>query len=80
MPGMDGLELQDTLAACGYSTPVIFITGFASDSVQTRLLEGHAVGVLAKPFDDQSLVGYVNAALSGNTGPATACTAPTMNS
>jgi FixJ family two-component response regulator len=68
MPGMSGLELQSKLASRGYSTPIIFITAYPSDRIQTRLLKGGAVCVLDKPFDDQLLVRYISAALKGNTG------------
>lgn len=69
MPGMGGLALQSVLAARGYSTPVIFITAFPSERIRTRLLEAGAVCVLNKPFDDQSLIGCINAALKGNVSP-----------
>jgi FixJ family two-component response regulator len=69
MPGMSGIELQSVVAARGYSTPVIFITAYAHDGIRARLLDVGAVCFLSKPFNDQSLVQCVNAALKGKTSP-----------
>jgi FixJ family two-component response regulator len=69
MPGMGGIELQSVLAARRNSTPIIFITAYAHNGIRARLLDAGAVCILSKPFNDQSLVQCVNAALKGDTGP-----------
>jgi FixJ family two-component response regulator len=76
MPGMTGVELQRVLAARGYSTPVIFITAFPDDGIRARLLQAGAVCFLSKPFDEQSLLRCVYAALNGEAGPATPLPTP----
>ena len=64
MPGMSGVELQEALRARRYSTPIIFITAFPDERIRTRVLGGGAVGFLAKPFTEESLIGYLEQALS----------------
>ena len=36
MPGMDGLELQQRLAAASFPIPIIFITAYNDENVRTR--------------------------------------------
>jgi FixJ family two-component response regulator len=56
MPGLNGLELQETLTSRGYQTPVILITAYPNDKHRTHALENGAVGFLSKPFTDRSLM------------------------
>jgi FixJ family two-component response regulator len=63
MPGLSGLELQTQLLARGHDTPVIFMTAFPEERSKTRALDAGAIGFLSKPFDDQSLIGCIEAAL-----------------
>ena len=79
MPGMSGIELQSVLAARRDSTPVIFITAYAHEGIRARLLDAGAVCILSKPFNDQSLVQCVNAALKGDTG-SEGCFHPSIQS
>jgi FixJ family two-component response regulator len=62
MPGLNGLELQETLRSRGHRTPVIIITAFPNGTYRKRALDGGAVGFLSKPFDDASLIKYLTAA------------------
>jgi FixJ family two-component response regulator len=62
MPGLNGLELQETLRSRGHRTPVIMITAFPNETHRKRALDGGAVGFLSKPFDDASLIKYLTAA------------------
>ena len=63
MPGLNGLELQETLQSRGCSTPVILITGYPNERHRTRALNNGAVGFLSKPFDDRSLMECLTAAI-----------------
>jgi FixJ family two-component response regulator len=63
MPGLNGLELQRLLVEGGHPIPIIFITAFAEDWIRTRALEAGACGFLKKPFDVQSLIRCLDAAL-----------------
>ena len=63
MPGMSGVELQELMMANGYSTPIIFITAFPEERIRSRVLGAGAVGFLAKPFTEESLVGCLERAL-----------------
>jgi FixJ family two-component response regulator len=47
MPGLSGLELQETLRSQGYHT---------IENHRTRALANGAVGFLTKPFDDETLI------------------------
>jgi FixJ family two-component response regulator len=63
MPGMSGVELQELMMAKGYSTPIIFITAFPEERIRSRVLGAGAVGFLAKPFTEESLIGCLERAL-----------------
>jgi FixJ family two-component response regulator len=63
MPGMSGVTLQDRLIADGYRTPIIFMTAYYEEKVRTRVLDAGASGFLRKPFEDESLIECLTAAL-----------------
>ena len=63
MPGMSGLELQAKLNAECCRIPTIFITAHGDAKMRMQALRAGAVEFLAKPFDDEALLGSVRAAL-----------------
>jgi FixJ family two-component response regulator len=63
MPGMSGLELQAKLNAECCRIPTIFITAHGDTKMRMQALRAGAVEFLAKPFDDEALLGSVRAAL-----------------
>jgi len=63
MPNMNGLELQNRIAAEGCEVPVIFITVCDDEESRGRAFRGGAVAFLAKPFSDVQLVDSIRAAL-----------------
>ena len=63
MPGMSGLELQARLNAECCRIPTIFITAHGDAKMRMQALRAGAVEFLAKPFDDEALLGSVRAAL-----------------
>ena len=56
LPGLDGLELQERIAAERCEMPVIFITGHADVPRTIRALKGGADEFLTKPFADDELL------------------------
>jgi FixJ family two-component response regulator len=63
MPGMDGFELQDALAAESLSIPTIFITAFPNEQSEARALKAGAVCYLHKPFKVPALISCIEKAL-----------------
>ena len=63
MPGLDGLELQETLQSQGRHMPVILITAYPNEKYRTRALDSGAVGFLSKPFNEQALIKCLTAAI-----------------
>jgi len=64
MPGMSGLDLQETLASSG--VPIIFISAHGDEEARERALQGGAVDFLRKPFSDGALLAAIDAAGSRN--------------
>ena len=62
LPDMDGIELQQHLAA-GACPPIIFISGHADVRSTVRAMKGGAVEFLTKPISKNALVVAVEAAL-----------------
>ena len=63
MPGMSGLDLQDTVGRGDNPLPIIFITGHGDLPMGVRAMKKGAVDFLAKPFDDEDLISAIAAAL-----------------
>ncbi len=68
MPGMSGIELQTLLQTQGHKLPIIFITAFPEDSVRAQALEAGAACFLSKPFEAQTLIKYLDAAVKSHGG------------
>jgi len=66
LSGMNGLELQELLAAQGYQKPTIFITAFPNEKMEARAIRHGAIGFLTKPFDGSVLVECIETALGQN--------------
>ncbi len=64
MPGVSGLELQQRLAACAMSAPVVFMSGGSSAAEAVQAMKGGAVDFLIKPFDDARLLASIASALA----------------
>jgi len=69
MPGMDGLQLQQELAARGVRVPVIVLTGQADVRTAVRAMKAGAFDFIEKPYDPVALVAAV-AAASADSAPA----------
>jgi len=66
MPGMNGLELQDRLAARASPWPIVFISGHGDAELAAHALTAGAVGFLRKPFKDQALLDAVESAIAAS--------------
>jgi FixJ family two-component response regulator len=62
LPGVDGLELQRTLADAGVRIPIIFITGHGDIPMTVKAIKSGAVEFLTKPFVDQDLLNAIQQA------------------
>jgi len=67
MPGLSGLELQETLGTRGIHLPIIMLTGHADVPSAVRSLKAGAVDFIEKPFAPQRLLDQVRAALAMDT-------------
>jgi FixJ family two-component response regulator len=56
MPGFDGLELQQTLAARGSDLPIIFLSGRADVPISVQAMKQGAADFLTKPVRDEVLL------------------------
>ncbi len=65
MPGVDGLELLRRIKAAHPSLPVVIITGHGDVPLAVEAMKLGAVDFVEKPFDDERLIGVVQAALAG---------------
>lgn len=61
--GLNGLELQQALAATGSTVPIIFLTGHGDIPMSVRAMKQGAVDFLCKPVDDGDLLKTVRAAI-----------------
>jgi FixJ family two-component response regulator len=67
MPGMNGLDLQDHLAASGHKTPIVFITAHEDGIAKNKAMTAGAVAFFQKPFDEKDLLGAIYKGLDLNT-------------
>jgi len=63
MPGLNGMDLQETLIQHGREEQLIFITGHGDISMCAQAMKAGAVDFLPKPFRDDELLGCVERAL-----------------
>jgi two-component system, LuxR family, response regulator FixJ len=66
MPGMNGLQLQETLVANSSPLSVIFLTGLADVPTTVRIMRNGATTLLVKPYATQELVSAVQNALKSS--------------
>lgn len=56
MPGMDGLEVQQTMNDRGIALPVVMLTGHGDVTLAVRAMKAGAVDFLEKPFEKAALL------------------------
>ena len=64
LPGLSGLDVQNTLADADIRTPIIFMTGHGDIPMTVRAMKAGAVDFLTKPFRDQDMLDAVAAAIA----------------
>jgi FixJ family two-component response regulator len=62
MPGLSGLELQETLALTGHRLSIVFLSGHADVPGSVKAMKSGAVDFLTKPVDDRELLGAIERA------------------
>jgi FixJ family two-component response regulator len=67
MPGLTGLELQETLTAGGRRTPIVFVTGHIDVRKGIRAMKAGAVDLLTKPVDPKELLAAVQRSVAKST-------------
>ena len=63
MPGLNGLELQQTLLASGQEPAIIFLTGHGDIPMSVKAIKHGAVDFLTKPVSDDDLLTAVRDAI-----------------
>ena len=64
MPGLNGLDLQQALAAEGRRMSIVFCTGHADVPMSVKAMKDGALDVLTKPFDAKDLLDAIGRALA----------------
>jgi FixJ family two-component response regulator len=64
MPGLTGLDLQETLTRAGQRIPVVFITGHGDIAMSVTAMKGGAVDFLTKPFEGENLLEAIERAVT----------------
>jgi FixJ family two-component response regulator len=66
MPDIDGLALQDAMAARQLTIPIIFLTGHGSIPMSVKAMKAGAVDFLPKPFTPKELLSALALAIAKN--------------
>jgi FixJ family two-component response regulator len=59
MPGLSGLDLQETLAATGRRMSIVFVTGHVDVPMSVRAMKRGAADLLIKPVDAKDLLAAI---------------------
>ena len=63
LPDLNGLDLQQRVAADRFDMPIIFLTGYGDVPMSVRAMKAGAVEFLTKPFVDDVLLGAIRNAI-----------------
>ncbi len=63
MPGISGFDLKRLLTARGFAVPVIMITARTEPGLEVRAAECGALCLLRKPFETDTLTGFLKATI-----------------
>jgi two-component system response regulator FixJ len=64
MPGMSGLELQESLNGLSSTLPILIITGHGDVPMAVQAMKAGAMEFIEKPFNDQILLDRIQACLT----------------
>jgi FixJ family two-component response regulator len=67
LPDLNGLALQQELAAVKNQIPIIFITGHGDIPMSVRAMKAGAMEFLTKPFENQELLDAIQEAIKKDT-------------
>ena len=67
LPDLNGLELQQRVAAKQHDMPIIFVTGHGDVPMTVKAMKGGAVEFLTKPFSDDVLLSAIRNAIALST-------------
>jgi FixJ family two-component response regulator len=67
MPGLTGMDLQNTLAHAVHRIPIVFITGHGDVAMSVAAMKSGAVDFLTKPFASKDLLGAIQRAVDRDT-------------
>lgn len=67
LPGMSGLDLQDSLLMRQLTIPVIMMTGYGEIASAVRAMKQGALDYILKPFQDQLLLDRIHEAIELDT-------------
>lgn len=63
MPGLSGLDLQETLTAAGRFLSIVFVSGYGDVPMSVKAMKGGAIDFLTKPLDQRALFGAIRVAV-----------------
>ncbi len=66
LPDMNGLALQDAMAARKLTIPIIFITGHGDIPMSVGAMKAGAIDFLPKPFTEKKLLNAITLAIAKN--------------
>jgi len=64
MPGLTGIELQETLAAAKRRMSIVFVTGHVDVPTSVKAMKGGAIDLLTKPIDRKALLSAIARAVA----------------
>jgi FixJ family two-component response regulator len=64
MPGLTGIQLQETLAVTGRRMSIVFVTGHADVPTSVKAMKAGAVDLLTKPVDVKDLIAAIQRAVA----------------
>lgn len=71
LPGVTGLDLQETLSRSDDEIPIVFLTGYGDISMSVHAMKSGAVDFLTKPAERGVLLNAVSGALSRSASART---------
>lgn len=73
LSGMTGLDLQKELASAHCPMPIVFITAHGDIPMTVEAMKRGAMDFLPKPFDDDQLLGVIEAAITRHRQATAVC-------
>lgn len=71
MPGLSGLDLQESMVTKNMTIPIIIVTGHADVPMAIRAMKNGAFDFIEKPYNDQYLLDRVQEAIRQSTATHT---------